>query len=253
MWPLLRARLACVALGLLLQAAPAADPATCTLHLAGDSTLADKPLRPAHPERGWGQMLPLYVSPQLRIANHAMNGRSTRSFLAEGRWKTLLERVQPGDFVLIQFGHNDEKTVQGRRVTEPFGSFQENLERFVRDVRARRATPILATPIVRRRFDAEGRLTDTHGDYPEGVRRAAARQQAPLLELHDRSRDLLARLGPERSLALFCHAAPGEYERAPDGLKDDTHLSPTGASRICDLAVEEIAARVPELARHLRK
>lgn len=247
-----RARVALLALWLGLSLAPGEDLTNRTLHLAGDSTMADKPLRPAHPERGWGQLLPLYVHPQLRIANHAMNGRSTRSFLAEGRWQKLLDGVQPGDFVIIQFGHNDEKTSKGQRVTEPLGSFQENLERFVRDVRARDATAILATPIVRRRFEAGGKLTDTHGDYPEGVRRAAARVQVPLLELHDRSRELLLRLGPERSLPLFCHAAPGEYERAPDGLKDDTHLSPLGASRICDLAVGEIAARVPDLARYLR-
>ncbi len=221
--------------------------------MAGDSTMSNKPLRPAFPERGWGQMLPLYFLNTVRIENHAANGRSTKSFQTEGRWRKLIEDVQPGDFVIIQFAHNDEKTNNGARVTEPFGSFKQNLERFVREVREKQGVPILATPIARRRFDAGGKFFDTHGEYPEAVRRVAAEQKAPLLELHTRTVELLQQLGPELSLKLFCHAAPGEYAKAPKGLNDDTHLSPTGASRVCDLAVEEIAAKVPELAAHLRK
>ena len=224
-----------------------------TLFMAGDSTMANKPMRPANPERGWGQLLPLYFNDSVRIENHAMNGRSTRSFIAEGRWKAIINKLKPGDYVVVQFGHNDEKTNNGARVTEPFGSFQQNFERFVREVREKKATPILATPIARRRFDKDRRFFDTHSDYPAAIRKVAEEQNVPLLELHTKTCDLLKQLGPEQSIKLFNYAAPGEYPKHPDGLQDDTHLNAFGATRVCDLAVEEMVKKVPELATHLKK
>ena len=111
--------------------------------MIGDSTLADKPVIPANPERGWGQMLAMYFGENVRISNHARNGRSSKSFLDEGRWKTVLEQMKPGDYVVIQFGHNDQKKTDPRRFTTPFGDFKQNLKRYVDDARL----PILATPI----------------------------------------------------------------------------------------------------------
>jgi lysophospholipase L1-like esterase len=222
-----------------------------TIFMIGDSTMANKPVVPANPERGWGQLLPLYFKDSVRIDNHAMNGRSGKSFIAEGRWKAVLENLQPGDYVVIQFGHNDEKdTGPG---AGPFGDYKKNLERFVAETRKKKAVPILATPIARRRFDKDGKFFDTHGDYPKAVREVAEEQKVPLLELHTKTSELLKQLGPELSLKLFNHTAPGEYAGLPDGLKDDTHLNALGATRVCDLAVEEITAKVPELARHLKK
>jgi len=224
-----------------------------TLFLIGDSTMADKPVIPANPERGWGQLLPLYFQDSVRIENHAVNGRSTKSFLAEGRWATVTNRLQPGDFVIIQFGHNDEKKNDTNRYTEPFGSFETNLARFVRETRELRATPILATPVARRKFDDNGRLVDTHGDYVTAVRQTARELQAPLLDLNRLSAELLTRLGPDSSKRLFDWIPAGEFDNRPKGLSDDTHFNAYGASRICDLAVMEIEATVPALAERLKR
>ena len=219
--------------------------------MVGDSTLSDKPVIPAYPERGWGQMLNMYFGPEVRVANHARNGRSSKSFMAEGRWKTVLEQMKAGDYVIVQFGHNDQKTADTNRFAAPFGEFKENLKRYVREARQRKGIPILATPVARRKFGADGQTKDTHGDYCEVVRQAAAEEQVPLLDMERRSRELLAKMGPEQSKRLYDWVEPGEFDKCPDGLKDDTHFNAFGASRMCDLAVLEIRSAVPELARRL--
>jgi lysophospholipase L1-like esterase len=232
-----------------------AEPArpSFTIFMIGDSTMADKPVIPANPERGWGQLLPMYFQDGVRIENHAVNGRSTKSFIDQGRWATVTNRLRPGDYVIIQFGHNDEKKNDASRYTEPFSGFKTNRARFVRETRAHRATPILATPGARRKFDDHGNLVDTHGDYVTAVRQLAQEQQTPLLDLHRDSTELLARLGPESSKRLYDWIPEGEFERDPKGLSDDTHFNACGASRMCDLAVVEIETRVPALAVWLKQ
>jgi pectinesterase len=231
--------------------AAAVDPARGpTLFLAGDSTMADKP-DPAHPERGWGQLFRELVRPPLRVDNRAINGRSTKSFRDEGRWDALLAALSPGDWVLIQFGHNDEKAADPVRFTAPDGDYRTNLERFVRETRARGGHPVLATPVVRRRFDAAGALVDTHGDYPRVVRSVAVAEGVPLLDLEVATRELLRAHGVEGSRALFLHFEPGEHERLPAGLHDDTHLSALGARRVAELAAREMARAGLPLVRHL--
>lgn len=223
-----------------------------TLFLIGDSTMADKPLIPANPERGWGQLLPMYFRDGVRIENHALNGRSTKSFLDEGRWATVTNRLKPGDYVLIQFGGNDEKKNDTNRYTAPYGSFETNLMKFVRETRDHHASPILATPVPRRKFDASGNLIDTHGDYVIATRQVAQEQMVPLLDLNRRSSELLTRLGPESSKRLYDWIPAGEFETRPQGLSDDSHFNAYGASRMCDLAVLEIATNVPALAGWLK-
>src|SRR5215510_14266639 len=149
------------------------------VHMAGDSTMADKPTDPPNPEHGWGQLLPKFFKEPAMIVNHAVNGKSTRSFITEGRWQRLVDALQPGDWVIIQFAHNDEKIFPNAR-----GEFQDNLRRFVRDVRAKNANPILATPCARRSFDEKGKLVDTHADYPDAVRSVAAQTKVPLLDMN---------------------------------------------------------------------
>jgi len=224
-----------------------------TLFLIGDSTMADKPVIPANPERGWGQLLPLYFQEGVRIENHAVNGRSSKSFLDQGRWATVTNRLKPGDYVIIQFGHNDEKKNDPKRYTEPFGSFMTNLVTFIRETRAHQATPILATPVVRRKFDTNGVLIDTHGDYVKAVRQAAQEQQTSLLDLNRLSAELVTSLGPDSSKRLYDWIPAGEFERAPKGLSDDTHFNAYGAIRICDLAIGEIKTNVPPLAVWLKQ
>jgi lysophospholipase L1-like esterase len=229
------------------------DQTGFTIFMIGDSTMADKPLIPPNPERGWGQMLPMYFKDGVRIENHAVNGRSTKSFIEEGRWKTVTNRLRPGDYVIIQFGHNDEKKNDPKRYTEPFGGFKTNLARFICESRAQGAIPILATPIARRKFDGNGALVDTHGDYVKAMREVAQEQQALLLEMNTRSIELLTQLGPDSSKRLFDWIPAGEFERHPKALTDDTHFNAYGASRICDLAVGEIKSNVPQLAVSLKQ
>lgn len=231
-----------------------ADPTSPpTIHMVGDSTMADKPLAVPNPERGWGQILPIYFRAGVRVENHALNGRSTKSFVDQGHWQRVVERLHRGDYVIIQFGHNDSKREDPARYADPWGAYQRNLERYVSETRGRGALPILATPIVRRHFDTQGVLLDRHGDYPKVVRQLADRLRVPLLDLQSRSDELVRRLGPERSEVLYLsHVAPGDYAKLPEGLEDNTHLSAIGASRICDLAADEIRRALPELARWLR-
>ena len=224
-----------------------------TIHMIGDSTMANKPVIPANPERGWGQMLHMYFKDSVRVENYAQNGRSSKSFIAEGRWDKVVAALKPGDFVIIQFGHNDEKTNDVKRGTAPFGEYTTNLVRFIRETRKHKATPILATPVARRKFDAIGKLVDTHGDYPKAVRAVAAEQKVPLLELCTATETLLQRLGPESSKRLFRWVPAGEFGPDSKLLEDDTHFNAYGASRVCDLTVVEIEARVPGLAGHLNR
>lgn len=223
------------------------------IFMAGNSTMANKPYQGSNPEKGWGQVFALYFNEQIKVENHAVNGRSTKSFIDEGRWDNLLNRVQPGDYVIIEFGHNDEKKEDPSRYAAPDGAYRQNLKRFVSDVRKKEGIPVLATPIVRRRFDDSGRFYDTHGRYPEVIREVAGEEDVPLLDLHRKTRELLERYGPERSKLLFLHIKPGEYPSLPEGREDDSHLSATGAFRICDLAVEEMRSSLPELCRYLKK
>jgi DNA sulfur modification protein DndE len=223
---------------------PPAPPPQATihpaLHLAGDSTMADKPLAPPNPERGWGQMFRERVKEPARIVNHAVNGRSSKNFQDEGRWAHLLGQLQAGDFVLIQFGHNDAKKEDPARYAEAQGAYRDNLRLFVRDVRAKGAAPLLATSLMRREFDAAGRLKDTHADYPVVMREVAAELDVPLLDLHRASAVLLNALGPIQSEPLFLWAKPGEYERYPAGKKDNTHFSEAGARAMAGLAEQTL-------------
>jgi lysophospholipase L1-like esterase len=211
------------------------------VHMAGDSTMADKPTDPPNPEFGWGQLLPKFFKDPAMIVNHAANGRSTRSFITEGRWQKLLDALQPGDWVIIQFAHNDEKIFPNAR-----GEFQENLRRFVTDVRMKKANPILATPCARRSFDESGKLVETHGDYPDAVRSVATETKTPLLEMNRLTMALEEGHGPEGSKRLHLWIGAGIYERQPEGYQDNTHYSSYGAERVAALAVQEmIRLRLP--------
>ena len=222
------------------EATPADPPVQPRLHLVGDSTMADKPVDPPNPEHGWGQMLPRFFRHPAVVRNHAVNGRSTKSFLDEGKWQRVCEVLQPGDFVVIQFGHNDEKSADPARYAAAAGAYQENLARFIRETRARGATPILATPVARRKWDEAGQLVDTHGPYPEAMRAVATAEKVPLLELNQLTAELERAHGPEGSKKLHLWIGPGVYARKPDGYQDDTHFSSYGATAVATLAVREM-------------
>jgi len=227
---------------------PAGPP---RLFLAGDSTMADKPLD--LPERGWGMILPEFFRDPGIVHNHAVNGRSTRSFIDEGRWQALVDQVREGDFVIIQFGHNDEKVEDPARGTDPRTTFRENLRRFVREVRERQATAILATPVCRRRFDTARKLVMTHGEYPDAVRAVATEDKVPLLDLEQSTARWLGETGDEASKAFFMWIEPGRHPKLPDGRQDDTHFVEAGARRVAEMAVTRIRELKLPLAGWLKQ
>jgi lysophospholipase L1-like esterase len=223
-----------------------------TVFLAGDSTMAAKRAE-KRPETGWGEFLQQHFDEgKVRIDNHAQNGRSTRTFLSENRWQAILDKLRAGDYVFIQFGHNDSSKEKLDRYTPP-EDYRANLLRFVSEVRARKATPVLLTPVMRRRFDKDGRIQDSHGVYPEIVRRVAAEQQVTLIDMHRKSEKVLVRYGVEESKKLFLQLAAGAHANYPQGVNDNTHFSPVGAEIMAGLAVEGIRERKLGLAKFLKK
>ncbi len=220
--------------------APNLAAGTPQIFMVGDSTMADKPTDPPNPEHGWGQALPEFFRDPAMIVNRAQNGRSTKSFIDEGRWQAVTAALRPGDWVIIQFGHNDEKAEDPTRYAAPHGAYEQNLRRFVRETRDRGGHPVLCTPVMRRRWDDQGRLVDLHGDYPAVVRQVAREENVPLLDLHLVTRDLIEEHGVEGSKKLFLWIPPGTYARRPEGWRDDTHFSAYGARRVAALAVQEM-------------
>lgn len=218
-----------------------------TIYLAGDSTMAQK-LHSRRPETGWGERLQQYFDiDRVRVMNLARNGRSTRTFIEEGRWGEIAGSLRPGDYVFIQFGHNDASVEKADRYTPP-ADYRRNLVRFVAEVRAKGANPVLFTPVMRRRFDESGQFYDAHGEYPGLVRQVAAELRVPLVDMHRSSERVIREYGDEPSKALFLHIPPGTNANYPDGLEDNTHFSPLGAELMAELAVAGIRESVPELA-----
>ncbi len=220
------------------------------VYLAGDSTMANKPLD--LPERGWGMALGDFLVDPAMVLNHAMNGRSTKSFIDEGRWEKIAAALRPGDFVIIQFAHNDEKKEDPKRYADPATTFRENLRRFIRETRAKQAEPILATPVCRRKFDAAGQLVDTHGAYPDAVRAVAREEKVALLDLTAATAAWLQAAGDEASKKFFMWIAPGAHPKIPGGRKDDTHFVGAGAEAVAGLAAQSIRTQNLPLARWLK-
>jgi lysophospholipase L1-like esterase len=234
---------------LIATAVHAADTAPL-VYLAGDSTMATKPLD--LPERGWGMALNGLFKDPAMIQNHAVNGRSTKSFINEGRWPRLVAALQPGDIVIIQFGHNDEKVENPAVGTSPATEFRDNLRRFIRETRAKQATPILATPVARRKFNAAGKLVPSHGVYPDAIRAVAAEEKVPLLDLEQATEQWLQEIGDEPSRKFFMWIAPGTNPKIPEGRKDDTHFVEAGAVKVAEMAVAQIREQNLPLAKWLK-
>ena len=225
---------------------------TITIYLAGDSTMAQK-LPDKRPETGWGEMLgTFFQSGKVAIDNRAQNGRSTRTFLEEKRWQAIVEQLKKGDYVFIQFGHNDESKEKVDRYTPP-ADYRNNLVRFITDVRDKKAFPVLLTPVMRRRFDKDGKVQDTHGEYPDIVRSVASEYRVPLIDMHRSSAKVLQQYGPEESRKLFLQLKPNENPNYPKGVEDNTHFNPVGATVMAGLAVEGIREQKLGLAKYLKK
>ena len=266
---------------LLMLSAFTSEKRVITIFTIGDSTMANKSLVGGNPERGWGQMLSRYFSADIVIDNHAVNGRSSKSFIDEGRWDKVLEKLKKGDYVFIQFGHNDEKSDE-KRHTDPGTTFDANLKRFVEEARAKGAIPVLFNSIVRRNFGktnadavaqaviqddiregidpnapqaeekAGARLIDTHGAYLDSPRNVARELDVPFVDLNRITHDLVERMGPETSKQLFVWVAPNTVPALPDGREDNTHLNVRGAATVAWLAVQEVIKVLPALKPYVR-
>jgi lysophospholipase L1-like esterase len=222
-----------------------------TLFLVGDSTMAERE-NLDRKMRGWGQMLQPFFSDEVVVENHARGGRSTKSFISEGRWQVVLSRIKPGDYVLIQFGHNDQKNKDPKRFTNPYTGYRRNLERYVNETRAKQAHAILATSIVRRKFNDDGVVVDTHGNYPLVTRLVAEDLDVPFIDLQLLTEDLVQIYGVEGSTVLFTWLEPGEEPEHPKGLQDNSHLSVAGGIEVAGLVVQDLKRLDHPLAQKLK-
>lgn len=231
---------------------PGGRPRPRTLHIAGDSTAAQK-YADAAPETGWGMALPFFLGRSLTVANHAMNGRSSKSFIDEGRLAALLEEVREDDLLLIQFGHNDEKTDDPARGTDPYTTYQDCLRQYVHGARSRGARPVLLTPVERRRFADDGTAKPSHGAYPAAMRALAAEERVPLLDLQALTLTRWQELGPDGTQAYFNWLEPGQSPNYPDGRQDNTHFQPRGAVEAARLVARALVARKVLAPRDVRR
>ncbi|WP_030318515.1 rhamnogalacturonan acetylesterase [Streptomyces sp. NRRL B-3229] len=221
--------------------AHAAPRRTRTLYIAGDSTAAQK-YSDAAPETGWGMALPFFLHKDLSVANHAVNGRSSKSFVDEGRLDAILGLIRPGDVLLVQFGHNDEKSEDPTRYTEPWTTYQDYLRRYIEGARVKGARPVLATPVERRRFDAQGNAVTSHGEYPAAMRALAQDERVALLDIQALSIALWQQLGVEETKRYFNWTATEQ---------DNTHFNPPGAIAVARLVAGELVRRRILSPRHV--
>lgn len=224
-----------------------------TIFLCGDSTLADK-LPADKPETGWGMVLSKYFNTDAaQIQNHAVNGRSTKSFITEGRWQKVVSQVKKGDWVFIQFGHNDQKVADTTRSAPAQTLYRQNLIRFVNETRAKGGNPLLLTPVMRRKFDEKGVFVDQHGEYPQVVKEVAKELKVPMIDLHAKSQAVIEKHGVEGSKLLFLHYGTNVFPKNPKGLTDDTHFSGYGAAVMASLVMEGIMELPIDLKSFVKK
>lgn len=232
--------------------------------MAGDSTMADKPLfkeiedsltgetiEEVYLERGWGQLLPEFISAEGTVLNFARNGRSTRTFVEEGLWDELYDQIAPGDVVILQFGHNDG-VITKRSYTNP-AQFRLNFVTFVNEVKAMGAYPILCTPVARRKFDEKGVLQPTHGEYPDIIRSVATQEEVPLIDMEELTSKWLQDAGMEGSKQFFHKFPPGVSRLYPEGLDDNTHFNEQGAREVARMFVDAVKKHNKNQLKHILK
>lgn len=240
-----------IALALIASVAASAQD-KIVLRLMGDSTMADKDLSYENPERGWGQRLKSHVDTNVVVANYAQNGRSTKSVQTLGIWDEVKKDLKAGEYLFIQFGHNDSKESDTTRYAAPFGAYQDNLRIFIDHALNVGAKPILFTPVSRRWFDDNGNLkVNCHGDYPEAVMQVAREYGLPLIDANRITQDWLMGLGDEPSRQYYMWIEKGVNPKHPDGKVDNTHTNVAGARKIVGLLLPEIVKVIPELASHV--
>ncbi|SFL45957.1 rhamnogalacturonan acetylesterase [Halanaerobium salsuginis] len=221
------------------------------IFIAGDSTASTYSENNA-PRAGWGQLLHRFFNQEVKVINKAASGRSSRSFIAENRLAEIEKLISKDDYLMIQFGHNDQKDDPARK-TDAAEDFPDYLTEYIKTARQNKAVPILLTPIARRNFSADGKLIATHGKYPAAIRQLAEQEQVALLDLTAISHNYFEKLGPEKTKDIFLWLAAGESENYPAGETDNTHFSATGALMIAALIVNEIKKQKLDLAKYILK
>ena len=244
-----------------------------TVFIIGDSTAANKDISGDKQERGWGMELQGFFTDEVIVENHAKNGRSSKSFVNEGLWQKVYDRIQPGDYVIIQFGHNDEKPQEARH-TDPGTTFDENLRFFVNQTREKGGIPVLLNAVVRRNFylkpekqdDDEllrdtkytgekvnsDTLIDTHGAYLLSPRHVAEETGCVFINANQITHDIEQSLGVEGSRKLHMWFLPGEHPSLPEGRQDNTHYNVYGAHVVASAMSKAIAQAIPALAKYVR-
>jgi lysophospholipase L1-like esterase len=227
------------------------DKEKITIWLCGDSTMSIKEKK-AYPENGWGMPFVYFWDSTVRVENLAKNGRSTSSFRNEGLWKKVMDEGREGDYVFIQFGHNDEVPTKKTYTTE--AEFRNNLKQYVFEARSKKAIPILLTPMARRSFDSStGKVRGTHDVYSQIVRVVANEERVVLFDMDKITQQLYQQMGVENSRLLFNHLKPDEHPNYPGGKEDNTHFNELGARMAAQLVLDEIKKQVPELAGKMIK
>lgn len=227
------------------------QPKPIRVFMIGDSTMS---LYDKHqfPINGWGMPFANYFDNSIVIVNKAKPGRSTRTFLAENRWKPVADSLQAGDYVLMQFGHNDEgDSIKYKDRFTPVPDFKKNLIKFITETKAKNANPILITPVSRRNFDKDGKAKETHIAYTKAVFEIGNEYKVPVIDLDKKSRELIQQLGAERSKLLFMQLDSAEHPNYPVGRLDNTHFNDYGARKIAELALNELKAQNNPLAAHI--
>jgi lysophospholipase L1-like esterase len=218
-----------------------------TVFLCGNSTVVDQD---DEPWASWGQMIPRFFSEQVCFANYAESGESASSFLAARRFGKIMSLVKPGDYVFIEFGHNDQKqTGEGKG---PYLNFYQHLNYMVDQTREKGAFPVLVTPTQRRNFNSQGKINETHGEYPNAMKLVAREKNVPLLDLHQATRVLYETLGVENSRRAFVHYAANTFPNQPKALEDNTHFNPYGAYEIAKCVIEGMKELNLPLIKYLR-
>ncbi|WP_026565430.1 rhamnogalacturonan acetylesterase [Bacillus sp. UNC41MFS5] len=224
-----------------------------TVYLVGDSTVSNYE-NSLVPRAGWGQVFDRFFDDKIVVKNEASSGRSSKSFIDEGRLDSILNQIEKGDYLFIQFGHNDEKVEDPARYTEPYSTYKSYLKQYIDGARAKGATPVLVTPVERRRFTEEGLARDSHGEYPAAMKELGLAENVPVIDLTAKSKALFQELGPEGTKGLFLWLDAGEHVNYPNGVQDNTHFQEAGTEQIARLVLVGIEeSHLVPLRNHILK
>ena len=223
-----------------------------TIYGIGDSTMANKIKPDENPERGWGQLFPMFLTDDIKFDNRAVNGRSTRSFINEKLWDAVYKQLKKGDYVFIQFGHNDQKEKDSLRYTNPHTAYRHNLIRFITETREKGATHILFSSVARRNFNEKGVLISTHGEYTLEARLVAQEYNVQFIDMEYFSELVEQSYGPEKSKQLHLHFKAGEIPYYKEDKADDTHFSVKGATEMAKIVAEELKKTKLDIIKYIK-